>query len=110
MGILNVLRIILQIIATLCLLASIGANVTAILTPSWQTVYLADLKQLHFHGLWMDCIEDFRKYNVILDNGGKPLMVNDNAIVHPKCSYKFDQDWRSNGDKQHQNLCKFDLI
>jgi len=54
----------------------------AVALPSWLYVELADLGQIHLHGLWLDCIEG------ITIAGG--YAMNPMGVAGQHCTYKFD--------------------
>ena len=56
MSALSVGRIVVVALAALFTLASMVLMMVGIATPSWQTVYLTDLGQEHYHGLWVRAI------------------------------------------------------
>lgn len=51
----TITRYSLIILSGILLLIAVGSSVAAILTPAWQTVYLAEFQSEHEHGLWIDC-------------------------------------------------------
>jgi len=54
MAALNVIRVVLQVVATLVLLAAIGFVIAGILTTGWQTYTEPGTGERHQHGLWLD--------------------------------------------------------
>ncbi|RCN42311.1 hypothetical protein ANCCAN_11714 [Ancylostoma caninum] len=49
------LRLILQIIALVCMILGLILIFTALATPSWQVAYVRELQQWLQSGLWMSC-------------------------------------------------------
>jgi hypothetical protein len=55
MGAVSVTRFVLVVFNVIILLIAVALCVTALVTPAWQTVFLAEFQTVHNHGLWMDC-------------------------------------------------------
>uniref|UniRef100_A0AC34Q560 Clc-like protein n=1 Tax=Panagrolaimus sp. JU765 TaxID=591449 RepID=A0AC34Q560_9BILA len=53
--VIKITRYSLIILSGILLVIAVGSSVAAILTPAWQTVYLAEFQSEHEHGLWIDC-------------------------------------------------------
>ncbi|KAI6200338.1 hypothetical protein M3Y96_00723300 [Aphelenchoides besseyi] len=69
-------RLIVVALTSIILLASLCLLVAAVVTPSWQTVYLAEFQAEHQHGLWIDCTQNRRYVQGLLND--------------LQCTYKFE--------------------
>lgn len=56
MTILSTCRIFAIGLTFLLLMISVITGAIALLTPQWQTVYIYEFHNEHYHGLWLDCI------------------------------------------------------
>jgi hypothetical protein len=56
MGSLNIIRIIVQIFATIIMMLAIGFIAAGILSSGWQIMVEPGVGEIHQHGLWMDYI------------------------------------------------------
>lgn len=52
----RIFRLILEFISVSALLLATLMTLSALCTPSWQVVDMKQLNQLHYHGLWQDCV------------------------------------------------------
>jgi len=52
----RVFRLILEYISVFALLLATLMTISALCTPEWQVVNMKQLNQLHYHGLWQDCV------------------------------------------------------
>lgn len=77
-------RLALITITTIILLAGLILCVVAVVTPAWQTVYLAEFQAEHQHGLWIDCTLN-RRYSPGTNN-------------ELQCSYKFESAYYEGTD------------
>ncbi|CAD5220358.1 unnamed protein product [Bursaphelenchus okinawaensis] len=77
-------RLGLITLTTVLLIISLILCVVALVTPAWQTVYLAEFQAEHQHGLWMDCTLNRRHVQG---------MNND-----LQCTYKFESAFYEGSD------------
>jgi len=54
MGILNIARIVVHVLATLVTLIAIGLTAAALLSSGWQIMTEPGTGEIHQHGLWLD--------------------------------------------------------
>lgn len=53
-------RILVIILTIILSIFSFIIIIVAVATPKWQVVYLSKLHQEHYHGLWLDCLQNSR--------------------------------------------------
>ncbi|KAE9556391.1 hypothetical protein FO519_000431 [Halicephalobus sp. NKZ332] len=94
MRIINISRYFMIFLTATLLVIAVGFSIAAIVTPAWQTVYLAEFQSEHQHGLWVDCTIT------------KKLIKG--MATHTHCTYKFENAYfQENGgihpeEEQHK--------
>ncbi|KAI1726637.1 clc-like domain-containing protein [Ditylenchus destructor] len=71
----------------LLLVLAFTAHLLAVLTPTWQYVYLEDGRTEHHHGLWLDCKRDYS------NEYGKPREYYETLYRIKDLQGPFDQFW-----------------
>jgi hypothetical protein len=104
MGIVNFGRLLFLIIAAVLTLIAIALGITAVVTPSWQVVYISEFQTEHQHGLWMDCTRGKKHVEGIAEDSLHCTYKFDGAMEHDNdhSHGSTNGDRRSGGEQQHK--------